>query len=133
MSALRLVAGQCLELLHAVAAQIDLFVQADLLRLLASELDPQRVVLGRDEARERQNLAPGDDRLVNHEGLAVHPDAVAAGERGALSALCVFFKVHDIVEDRFDAGIGAPFSMFFHVNSPSEGWLLWAATSASRA
>ena len=86
--------------------QIDLFVEPDLARLFARQLDPQRVVLRREQAGEREDCAARRHRIVDDIWLAVHLDAVALGERRTLAELRVFLKVDDVVEDLLDAGVG---------------------------
>jgi len=67
-------------------------------------------VVGRgQEAGEGQNLAAGRLRIMHHERLAVHADAIALRQGRPLAKLRVFFEIDDLVEDLFDARVGPPF------------------------
>jgi len=99
-------------------AEVVIFVELDLARLLPRKLYAECVVVGRQQAGEREDLAAGDAGFLDGDGLPVDTDAIAAAERRALALTGVFFKIDDGVQDFFDAGISVMVMMFqFHIAS----------------
>jgi hypothetical protein len=93
-------------------AKVNLLIQPHLLRLVASELDAERVVLRRRQAGENKYLATGDVRLVPNERLVVDLEAIALCQGRALPILCVGFEFDDLIKDVFEKILDAGGQVF---------------------